>query len=114
LRSEGQAATELPPARRGGQTIQELGRNDSSAKPSSALGLGAWDPQQLLKALNATLVLDRLQRARCLDAAIFCCSAWHLQDQDRINPRASYKELNEQPFMPVEGAAHRTDSDDQR
>jgi hypothetical protein len=69
---------------------------------------------EVFKLFNATVALHRLKGPRDLNAALCSRSAGHLQDQDRIDPGASYKKLNEQPFVPAQGAVHRTDLDEER
>jgi len=60
--------------------------------------------------LHLLFVMQSLHQALCSGAAFCNAYAAELQDEHRINPRAAYKKLDEQPFVPAEGAVHRTDS----
>ena len=65
---------------------------------------------EVLKVLHLLFVMQSLHQAFRSGAAFCNTYAAELQNQHRINPWAAYKKLDKQPFVPSEGAVHRTDS----
>lgn len=93
---------------------RNLNGSAAQAEQASRLPLVALCAIEVFKLLDATVAFHRLKGPRDMEASLCSASAGHLQDQDRIDPGASYKKLNEQPFVPAQGAVYRTDLDVQR